>query len=169
MPNTNYDAPYLDEAEHAVLDHAGIPGITSGGAKLSAGYYGSPLSVLGTVVISGWTQDAVSGLGLVLNDDGERFDLAPGDYIVNLDAVLAGGSDNTIARLVISGDRDGNYADAGPATQHRVPSASGQWQIHGSGWFSMASPGSVFVMIDIFGGVVSDTITSAGVDFLRVA
>src|SRR6266498_1051402 len=30
MPNEYYNAPYLDEAEHTVLDHTGIPGVGGG-------------------------------------------------------------------------------------------------------------------------------------------
>lgn len=32
MPNIYYDAPYLDEEEHAALDHTGIPGVGGGGS-----------------------------------------------------------------------------------------------------------------------------------------
>lgn len=31
MPDVYYNAPYLDETEHAALDHSGIPGVDGGG------------------------------------------------------------------------------------------------------------------------------------------
>lgn len=36
MSNIYYDAPYLDEEEHAVIDHTGIPGIGGGDSAVSA-------------------------------------------------------------------------------------------------------------------------------------
>jgi hypothetical protein len=33
MPSTYYNAPYLDPAEHSVLNHTGIPGVGGGGGS----------------------------------------------------------------------------------------------------------------------------------------
>lgn len=31
-----YDAPYMDETEHAVTDHTGLPGVGGGGGGLDS-------------------------------------------------------------------------------------------------------------------------------------
>lgn len=61
---THYDAPYLDEAEHSILDHAGVPGVQSGGSE-------SPIAVPFTIEEQAnvWTGAGTIGVVTLADDD----------------------------------------------------------------------------------------------------
>lgn len=51
---TYYDPPYLEESEHAALDHSGIPGVGSGGSvvPISTGFvglFGGDITAVGSI------------------------------------------------------------------------------------------------------------------------
>lgn len=109
MSNVPYNAPYVDESEHALLDHTGVPGVPQSGATVDLSAYqgegiglsvgDEPYSPPGHVYVQATDTNTYSSLDL--GSDGAV--VLNGDYSVELhvdnNKVLWLGGDSNSAQL----------------------------------------------------------------------
>jgi hypothetical protein len=113
MPNTYYNAPYIDPVEHSVLDHTGIPGVGGGGGGgftdlLQLADDGSVTSVPdGVLTTLSW--DPTAAGGAYYRTNGTAITWAGGSASRLTIGAGADGFYDFDASLVVSG---GNAADA---------------------------------------------------------